>query len=94
MIKAGPSWSHMQAIAHTLPYDIMLCDSGSADTAWVAKISVPVLALAGGASPGWAPEAVRAIAATAAHAQYRILEGQDHGPAAEVLVPVLKEFFA
>jgi hypothetical protein len=27
------------------------------------------------------------------HAQHRILEGQDHGPADEVLVPALKAFF-
>ena len=27
------------------------------------------------------------------HAQHRTLEGQDHGPADEVLAPALKEFF-
>lgn len=54
MIKSGPYWSHMQAIAHTLPYDITLSNTGSGSADLLANISVPTLALAGGASPAWA----------------------------------------
>lgn len=94
MIKSGPYWPHMQAIAHTLPYDITLSNDGSGSAEWLAAITVPTLALAGGASPGWAPDAVRMIEATVANAQHRILEGQDHNVADEAIVAVLQEFFA
>ncbi len=42
-----------------------------------------------------APEdyAAQELATILSHAQHRTLEGQDHGPADEVLAPALKEFF-
>jgi pimeloyl-ACP methyl ester carboxylesterase len=59
----------------------------------LAKISVPTLALAGGASPAWAREGTRAIAEAVPNGQARVLEGQTHRVADDVLIPVLMEFF-
>ena len=59
MIKAGPDWPGMLAIAHTLPYDVTLCNGGVAPVDRLAKIPARTLALAGGASAGWAAEAAR-----------------------------------
>jgi pimeloyl-ACP methyl ester carboxylesterase len=93
MIKAGPDWPGMLAIAHTLSYDITLCNGGVAPVDRLAKIPVPTLALAGGASAGWATEAARSIAATVPDGESQALPGQGHGAADEVLAPVLRNFF-
>ena len=53
--KASPGWPGMVALAHTLSYDIRLCNDGVVPVDRLARISCPVLATAGGASPDWAP---------------------------------------
>jgi pimeloyl-ACP methyl ester carboxylesterase len=92
-MKAGPYWKHMESFAHTLAYEVGLCNDGSVPVDRLAKISVPTLALAGGASPAWAGEGAHAIAAAVQKGQARVLEGQGHGVADDVLIPVLTEFF-
>ena len=92
-MKAGPYWAHMESFAHTLAYEVGLCNDGSVPIDRLAKISAPTLALAGGASPAWAQEGARAIAAAVPQGTARVLEGQDHGVADEILIPVLMKFF-
>jgi pimeloyl-ACP methyl ester carboxylesterase len=93
-MKAGPYWAHMTAFAPTLAYEVWLCNDGSVPADRLASISAPTLALTGGASPAWAGDAVRAIAAAIPNGRFRVLEGQGHGVADEVIVPVLSEFFS
>lgn len=59
----------------------------------LASIGVPVLALAGGASPGWLREAAEDVAAAAPEGTYRTLDGQTHMVEPAALAPVLAEFF-
>ncbi len=56
-------------------------------------ISVPVLVVAGGASPEWMRAANRAVAEAVPQGTYRVLEGQTHMVEPDVLGPVLAEFF-
>ena len=93
-MKAGPYWAHMEAFAHTLPYEVRLCNEGSIPSERLAKIAAPVLALAGGASPAWAANGARAIAADVQNGQDQVLEGQGHAVGDDVLVPILLEFAA
>jgi pimeloyl-ACP methyl ester carboxylesterase len=92
-MRAAPYWPRMESFAHTLPYEVALCDGGVVPAARLAGITVPVLALAGARSPGWAHQAVKAIAAAVPGGEFRVLDGQDHGVAAEALVPQLTGFF-
>lgn len=93
MMESDPSWAHLTAIAHTLPYDLALCgDQRIPDR--VAKIAVPTLLLAGAESPAWARNSVAALAAEIPDARVRLLDGQNHAAADDVLAPVLMEFFA
>jgi pimeloyl-ACP methyl ester carboxylesterase len=92
-MKAGPDWAHLESYAPTLAYEVGLCNGGSLPVDRLARIAAPTLALAGGASPAWAREGARAIAAAMPHGQVRVLEGQRHGAADDVLAPVLAEFF-
>jgi pimeloyl-ACP methyl ester carboxylesterase len=92
-MKAGPYWAHMEAFAPTLAYDVRLCNDGTAPVDRLAKISAPTLALTGGASPAWAQAGAHTIAAAVPGGQALVLDGQGHGVADDVLIPVLTEFF-
>lgn len=92
-MKSAPYWGHMTSFAHTLAYEVWLCNNGSVPADRLAKISVPTLALAGGESPAWAQEGARAIVAAVPRGRARVLEGQSHGVADDVLIPILTAFF-
>jgi pimeloyl-ACP methyl ester carboxylesterase len=92
-MRTAPFWPTMEAIAHTLPYDLRLVGDGFAPVDRLAKITVPTLALAGGKSQQWAMAAAREVAAAVPESSYRVLPGQDHGATDEAILPVLREFF-
>jgi pimeloyl-ACP methyl ester carboxylesterase len=93
-MKAGPHWAHLEVFAPTLSHEIRLCNNGVVPTGRLAKVSAPTLALAGAISPSWAGEGARAIADAVSSGQARMLAGQGHKVADDVLISVLKEFFA
>ena len=92
-MKDGPYWEHMLSFAPTLVYEIRLANDGQPPIDRLAKISIPILALAGGASPAWSREVAQVVAATVHNGQLRVLPDQSHGVADDVLIPVLTSFF-
>ncbi|XGU21535.1 alpha/beta fold hydrolase [Rhodococcus sp. 3Y1] len=62
-IKRSADWPDMCAIAHTLPYDVAVCDHGCQSLDWLASITVPTLVMYGGDSGQWAPASATRIAA-------------------------------
>jgi pimeloyl-ACP methyl ester carboxylesterase len=92
-MKSKDSWRAMEAIAHTLPYDVRLCNGGAVPTQRLAGVTCEVLAMAGGDSAPWAREAVHTIVASVPSASSRVLDGHGHGPPVDVLAPILTEFF-
>ncbi|HXA43275.1 MAG TPA: alpha/beta hydrolase [Candidatus Solibacter sp.] len=92
-IKESPWWPAMTAVAHTLPYDLAIVGNSQVPTERLARISIPTLGLYGGASPSWAHDSIAAVTAAIPGAAMKVLEGQTHASAPEVLVPVLIEFF-
>ena len=54
----------------------------------------PPMVIAGGGSLQWMRDSAKVVARAIPGAVYRVLEGQTHGVADEVLVPVLVDFFA
>jgi pimeloyl-ACP methyl ester carboxylesterase len=92
-----PMWSKLKAVAHTLPYDIsMLVDYGTGKPlprTLGASITASTLVMDGGKSPIWMRHSMQALAQTLPNANYRTLAGQTHMVKAEVLAPVLVEFF-
>ncbi|MFI6036337.1 alpha/beta fold hydrolase [Streptomyces sp. NPDC051315] len=91
--RQSPMWAGMEAIAPTLAYDDAVMGGGHVPRERLASIGVPVLAMAGEASPRWLREATRAVAEAAPQGTYRPLEGQTHMVDPNVLAPVLAEFF-
>ncbi|MER5911550.1 alpha/beta hydrolase [Streptomyces sp. NPDC001982] len=92
--RRSPMWAGMEAIAPSLAYDDAVMAGGLVPRERIASIGVPVLAVAGGASPAWLRAAVQDVAQAAPKGMYLTLEGQTHMVDPDVLAPVLAEFFS
>jgi pimeloyl-ACP methyl ester carboxylesterase len=93
-MKASPAWPPLLALAHTVAYDIRLLNEGVVPAERLSAIACPVLGTTGSLSPPWAEAAVRAVADAVADGEWRVLEGQSHNVAPDVLAAVLRERFA
>jgi pimeloyl-ACP methyl ester carboxylesterase len=93
MMEGSPAWAGLEALAHTLPYDLALTGESGVPADDLARITVPVLVLGGGNSPDWFHRTVQETAAAIPGARPVMLEGHDHGAPPEVISPVLTEFF-
>jgi pimeloyl-ACP methyl ester carboxylesterase len=98
MMRLMPAWKTMTGLAHTLPYDTVLTfdkQRGKALPAddW-AGLAMPVLVVAGGKSPAWMQNAMRALAEAVPGARHHTLPGQTHLVKAAALAPVLADFFS
>ena len=97
-MRAQPMWPAFEAVAHSLVYDGTIMDGTMGGlplpAARVASVTVPALVMVGSAVPGWARNAVRALADALPDARMCTLEGEYHNVAPAVLAPALEEFFA
>ena len=91
--RRSPAWPGMEAIAPTLAYDNAAMGDGLVPRDRLASLTVPVLAVGGGASPEWLREAARTVAETVPDGSYRTLDGQTHMVDPQALAPLLAEFF-
>ncbi len=96
-MKKAPVWPSFEAVAHTLVYDATISKDyvkGKPLPAgrW-ASIKVPTLVMDGGESTPMMHSGALALTGILPNAQHRRFPGQGHGPADEVLVPALVEFF-
>jgi pimeloyl-ACP methyl ester carboxylesterase len=97
LMRVLPMWSKLTAIAPTLAYDdavLSIAKPGQPLPAgrWTT-VTIPALCLAGGNSPAWLHDAMRALAQALPNAQFRALEGQTHVVKPKVHAPLLEEFF-
>jgi pimeloyl-ACP methyl ester carboxylesterase len=93
---ARPIWRNLEAVAHTLPYDLAVMDGDVAGKPlgrepW-ASIATPALVVDGGKSPASLRKAADALAEQMPNAERRTLDGQSHNLSMKALAPVLEEF--
>jgi Alpha/beta hydrolase family len=98
-MRQDSSWAHLEALAPTLAYDSEVMgdrDGGTVPGELLRRVdgSAPALVLTGGASPGWMLDTNRHVADALPYGRHRILEGQEHVVAPELLAPVVGEFLA
>jgi pimeloyl-ACP methyl ester carboxylesterase len=90
-LRQAPAWPALQALAHTLVYDLTITSSFLPDR--LPTIATPTLVVDSEATDDrlqrWADVVVEALP----NAHRRSLPGEWHGVAPEVLAPVLEEFF-
>jgi pimeloyl-ACP methyl ester carboxylesterase len=102
-MRQSPVWPHLEAVAPTLVYDaIIMRDTEQGDPQSLRKwdsVTIPTLVMDGtlffGQEEGheFMRHGADELATVLPTAMRRTLEGQDHGPSNETLVPALKEFF-
>ena len=93
-----PFWKKFTAIAHTLSNDLEIIaphHNGQPfpKDKW-SMVTIPVLVMAGGKSPAYMQNSMRAWADAFPNAVHRTLAGQTHMVKQDVLAPALEEFFA
>ena len=97
-LKQSKWWPGMEAMAHTIEYDLLLtADVGTGSLEPLEKwtrLLTPTLVMDGGASPVWIRTGAQSLARALGNATYRTLEGQTHGPDAQMLATALTEFLA
>ncbi|HWD63215.1 MAG TPA: alpha/beta hydrolase [Humibacter sp.] len=91
-MRQSPAWRGMLALVPTLAYDDAVLGDSIVPTELVASIPVPVLAIAGGASPAMMQHGAREVAAAAARGAFDELAGQQHDADAAVLAAGIRRF--
>jgi pimeloyl-ACP methyl ester carboxylesterase len=92
--KSQPWWAAQEALAHTLEYDATIMGDYSLPEARVTEVKIPTIVINGSKSMPFFQPSADAMVKLMAQGQRKTLEGQEHNVAAEVLAPVLVEFFA
>lgn len=97
LMRFMPGRSRLEAVAHTLVYDITIMKDNQTGKAlpvgrW-SSVTLPTLVVDGGKSPAWMRNAMQALADVLPNAKRRTLERQTHMVSPKVLAPVLVEFF-
>ncbi len=88
------NWKRMEQVAHTLPYDLTICDDRSVLQERSASISLPTLVIGGEKSPKELRAAVLDVAKELPNARSHFLAGQNHNFSARALAPVVVDFFS
>jgi pimeloyl-ACP methyl ester carboxylesterase len=94
-MRQAPFWAGLEAIAPTLAYDhtAILGKHGSIPTERAARTRVPTLVMSGTRGLPFMLETAKKLSRTIPAAELRTMDGQAHDVHAEVLAPVLAEFF-
>jgi pimeloyl-ACP methyl ester carboxylesterase len=94
-MRHAPVWSMFEALAPTLAYDHtdLLGEGASVPTEKAARVTVPALLLNGGASYPFMQVTAEKLAKAIPNAKHRVVEGQTHAVAPEILAPILESCF-
>ncbi|SRR5216684_2456542 len=95
-MRHAPFWAGLEAIAPTLAYDHtgIMGEHGSIPAEQAARVHVPTLVMSGTNGLPFMVVTARTLSRTIPGAELRTLDGQAHDVHADVLAPVLAEFFA
>jgi pimeloyl-ACP methyl ester carboxylesterase len=89
-MREGPEWAALEALAHTLVYDMTITSSFTADM--LPTINIPTLVVTSEVTDDRLQRWARAVVEALPDATHRSLPGEWHGVAPDVLAPVLEEF--
>jgi pimeloyl-ACP methyl ester carboxylesterase len=100
-MRQAPFWPMLEAVAPSLVNDatVMFGRNFTPQKELLETIRMPVLALSGdmdmlpGVDTSFFRKAARAIADMVPHGKYQVLPGQNHDVKADVIAPVLSEFY-
>ncbi|HUQ53016.1 MAG TPA: alpha/beta hydrolase [Gammaproteobacteria bacterium] len=85
-------WRKMQAVAHTLPYDMTIMGNWQIPTR-LAALRTPTLAMYGSKTQQRLQRAIEELVKVLPDVRQQVLPGQTHNVGAAVLVPALVSYF-
>jgi pimeloyl-ACP methyl ester carboxylesterase len=92
-MKASPAWKTIEKIDFTLVYDYEILGDGAIPQDIVKAINVPTLVMHGEKSMDFMHSTAEQLARLLPDAQQKTLTGQMHQAKAEVMAPLLIDFF-
>jgi pimeloyl-ACP methyl ester carboxylesterase len=92
-LRSAPFRAALEAMAHTLVYDMTIVGDGQVRLDQARAIRVPTLAIAGGKAPPFMRETATALARALPEGRALILENATHDLVPELLAPPLLDFF-
>ena len=92
-MKQAPFWGVFESVAPTLAYDSAVMVDGRVPVEKAATLTMPTLVMAGGATFPFMHETALRLQAAIPNARYKVVEGQTHDVAPDVIAPLLIEFF-
>ena len=93
-LRQSPAWPGLEALAHTLSYDLSFTAGGAKYLELARSVTAPALVVAGGASPPWMRDALGTLASALPNGRFRTLAGQTHDVDPAALARVMGEFLA
>ena len=94
-MRRATFWAGMEAIAPTLAYDhVGVMGDQTIPTERAARVHVPTLVMSGSNGAPFMLETAKTLTRVIPGAKLSILDGQAHDVHADVLAPVLAEFFS
>lgn len=91
-MKQAPMWRGLEALAHTLSYDVRITLRAPALVEGASSVRLPTLVMNGSSSPAWMQEGARKLAGAAPAGRHLALEGQTHDVDPTALALALREF--
>jgi pimeloyl-ACP methyl ester carboxylesterase len=91
-MRNAPFRPALEAMAHTLVYEMTIIGDAALPTDITASVSIPTLVMDGGNSPEWMRHAARALAEAVPLGVYHSLEGQTHDLVPDAIGPVVRVF--
>lgn len=90
-MRSAPQWQSLEAMAHTLIYDMAVMGDFSLPAHWTATITVPTLIIDGTHSANWRRDAAQTVTDLLTHGQRHSVDAP-HDMAPAVLAPLLEQF--
>lgn len=92
-MKRSPAWEGFKKLDYTLAYDYAVLGNGDIPDN-VEQITIPTLVLTGEKTLPFIPPTADRLAQVIPGAQRKVIAGQSHQAAPEVVAPLLSEFFS
>lgn len=93
-MKQAPMWRGLEALAHTLSYDVRITAFAPELVKRASSVRAPTLAIYGEACAPWMSDGIRALSTALPAGSCRVLAGQTHDVDPQVLAGALREFFS
>jgi pimeloyl-ACP methyl ester carboxylesterase len=96
LMRVTPMWSKLNAVAHTLPYDLSILRGVQRGEPLPAErwtgVTIATMVVVGEKSPAWLQNSTQALAHVLPNARLSVAAGQTHRVKPKLLAPQLTEF--